>query len=125
MAKTLTIHIKSVGEALEGFRKTFSDVAAGRRVKRRKGVSFTSVEAARSLLTPSRLALLHMVRTERPGSILELAKMAHRNVKGIREDLQRLKTYGLIRMAGAPNPGKRRTRVPQVPFDEIKLKIAL
>ena len=125
MAKTLTIQIKSVGEALEGFRKTFNDVAAGRRVKRRDGVYFTSIEAARSLLTPSRLALLHMVRTERPGSISELAKMAHRDVKGVRKDLQRLKTYGLIRMAGVPNSGKRRTRVPQVPFDKIKLKIAL
>ena len=66
-----------------------------------------------------------MVRRERPGSISELAKMAHRDVKGVREDLQRLKTYGLIRMADVSNSGKRRTRVPQVPFDEIKLKIAL
>lgn len=35
MAKTLTIQIKSVGEALEGFRETFKAYDAGRRVSRR------------------------------------------------------------------------------------------
>ena len=46
MAKTLTIKIKSVGETLEGFRETFKAYEAGRRVSRREGVYFTSIEAA-------------------------------------------------------------------------------
>ena len=33
MAKTLTIEIKSMGDALEGFRKTFKAVARGERVR--------------------------------------------------------------------------------------------
>ena len=68
-AKTLTIQIKSAGEALEGFREAFKAVEAGRRVSRREGVYFTSIEAARNLLTPNRLALLRAIRTRRPGSI--------------------------------------------------------
>ena len=50
MARTLKIRIKSAEKALEGFGKTFKDVEAGRRVKKREGVYFTSIEAARNLL---------------------------------------------------------------------------
>ena len=35
MARTLTIHIKPVGEALQGFTRTFTALEAGRRVSRR------------------------------------------------------------------------------------------
>ena len=125
MAKTLTIQIKSVGTALEGFRRTFKDVAAGRRVERREGVYFTSIEAARNLLTRNRLALLRAVRSGRPGSIYELAKMVDRDLKNVQDDLRLLETYGLIRMADATRSGKRRVRVPRALFDEIVLKIAI
>ena len=80
MAKMLTIQIWSVGEATEGFRKTFNDTAAGPRSKKHEGVYFTSIEAARSLLTPTRLALLRAVRSERPRSIYELAEMVRRDL---------------------------------------------
>ena len=125
MAKTLTIQIKSAGTALEGFRRTFKDVAAGRRVERREGVYFTSIEAARNLLTRNRLALLRAVRSGRPGSIYELAKIVDRDLKNVQDDLRLLETYGLIRMADATRSGKRRVRVPQALFDEIDLKIAI
>jgi len=125
MAKTLTIQIKSAGEALEGFRATFKDVEAGRRVSRREGLYFTSIEAARNLLTPNRLALLRTVRSGRPGSIYELAKMVGRDLKNVRDDLRLLESYGLIRMAHATRSGKRRVRVPEAVFDQIELKIAI
>jgi predicted transcriptional regulator len=69
MAKTLTIEIKSMGDALEGFRKTFKAVERGDRVARHQGVYFTSIEAARNLLTRNRLALLRAIRAKHPGSI--------------------------------------------------------
>lgn len=125
MARTLKIRIKSAEKALEGFRKTFKDLEAGRRVKRREGVYFTSIEAARNLLTPNRLALLRAVRSGRPGSIYELSRMVNRDLKNVQDDLRILETYGLIRMADATRTGKRRVRVPQSLFDEIELKIAI
>jgi predicted transcriptional regulator len=125
MAKTLTIRIKSADTALEGFRKTFKAVEAGRRVKKREGVYFTSIEAARNLLTPNRLALLRAVRSGRPGSIYELAKMVDRDLKNVQDDLRLLEAYGLIRMADATRSGKRRVRVPEALFDQIELKIAI
>jgi len=125
MAKTLTIRIKSADTALEGFRKTFKDVEAGRRVNKREGVYFTSIEAARNLLTPNRLALLRAVRSQRPGSIYELAKIVDRDLKNVQDDLRLLETYGLIRMADSTRSGKRRVRVPEALFDQIELKIAI
>ena len=125
MAKTLTIRIKSADKALEEFRKTFKHVEAGRRVRKREGVYFTSIEAARNLLTPNRLALLRAVRAQRPGSIYELSRIVNRDLKNVQDDLRILETYGLVRMADATRSGKRRVRVPQSMFYEIELKIAI
>lgn len=125
MAKTLTIRIKSPGAALEGFRKTFEEVAAGHRVAEREGVYFTSIEAARNLLTPNRLALLRSIRAQRPASIYELAKRLKRDAKNVQEDLRLLEEYGLIRMSPGAGTGRRRTKVPEVLFSEIALKIAI
>lgn len=125
MAKTLTIKIKPVGEALESFRQTFRAVTAGRRISRRDGVYFTSIEAARNLLTPNRLALLRAIRAERPGSTYELAKRLKRDLKNVQQELRLLEEYGLIRIANGRSVGKRRTKVPEALFAEIALKIAI
>ena len=125
MAKTLTIQIKSAGEAFDGFRETFKAVEAGRRVSRREGVYFTSIEAARNLLTPNRLALLRAIRARRQGSIYELANIAGRDLKHVQDDLRLLERSGLVRMSHGRSSGKRRVRIPQAVFDEISLKIAI
>ena len=125
MAKTLTIRIKAAAEALEGFRQTFKSLANGRRVSHRDGVCFTSVEAARNLLTPNRLALLRAVRTQRPDSTYELAKRLKRDLKNVQQDLRLLEEYGLIRITKGRSAGKRRTKVPEALFGEIALKIAI
>ncbi len=125
MAKTLTIRIKSADKALEEFRQTFKEVEAGRRVTKREGIYCTSIEAARNLLTPNRLALLRAVRSGRPGSIYELSRMVNRDLKNVQDDLRILETYGLVRMADATRSGKRRVRVPRSMFDQIQLEIAI
>ena len=125
MAKTLTIQIKPVGEALAGFRETFKAAASGQRPRRRRGVYFTSIEAARNLLTPSRLALLRAIRTKRPGSVYELAKLVGRNLKNVQDDLGILERYGLVRLSRGRRAGKRKVTIPEALFGEIALKIAI
>jgi predicted transcriptional regulator len=123
MSKTLTIKIRPVGGAMADFRETFRALETGRRVTRREGVYFTSIEAARNLLTPSRLAVLRAVRTKRPRSIYELAKTLKRDFKNVQEDLRILERYGLVRVA--KSRGSRRARVPEALFGEIALRIAI
>ena len=125
MAKTLTIRIGSLDEGLKRFRAAYKAVEAGRPVVRREGVYFTSLAAARNLLTPSRLALLRSVRTKRPHSIYELAKVVGRDLKNVQGDLRTLERYGLVRMSRGHAIGKRRIKTPQAMFGEIALRIAI
>ena len=83
------------------------------------------ITAARNLLTPNRLALLRAIRTRRPGSIYELAKIAGRDLKNVQDDLRLLERYGLVRMSHGRSSGKRKVRIPQAVFNEISLKIAI
>ena len=129
MAKTLTIRIKPLGEAMATFRQTFKALEGSTRskarVQRREEVFFTSIEAARKLLTPNRLSLLRAIRTERPGSMYALARRVGRDLKNVQQDLRLLESYGLVRMARS-RPGKgRRTKAPEALFTEIALKIAI
>lgn len=125
MPKTLTIQIRSAGGATKGFREGFKTVEADRRLPRRDDVYFTSIEAARNLLTPNRLAMLRTIRNKRPGSIYELAKIIGRDLKNVQDDLRLLERYGLIRLASGTRSGNRRVRVPHAVFDRIALKIAI
>jgi predicted transcriptional regulator len=125
MAKTLTIRVSSLDEGLQRFRETYKAVEAGRPVARREGVYFTSLAAARNLLTRSRLALLRAVRTKRPRSIYELAKIVGRDLKNVQDDLRTLERYGLVRVSWGRTIGKRRVKIPQAVFGEIALRIAI
>ena len=125
MSKTLTIRVRSIDEALEGFRTTFKAVATGQRVEKREGVYFSSIEAARNLLTPGRLALLRAIRAKRPGSIYELAKVVGRDLKNVQEDVKLLERYGLVHLSRGRGAGKRVVRTPRTTCSEIALRIAI
>ena len=125
MKKTLTIRIKTFDEALEDFRRTYKSVQAGKSAVAEEALYFTSIEAARKLLTRSRLALLHAIRQHRPRSIYQLAKLVGRNLKNVQTDLQLLERYGLVRFEEARGDSNRRVKAAIVPFEEIAVKIAL
>ena len=130
MAKTLTIKIKTVNEAMETFRTSFRDLAThgGKRSRSqpREAVSFSSIEAARKLLTPNRLTLLRVIKAKRPASIYALAHLLGRDLKNVQQDLRLLETYGLVRMGGGPKSRTgRKPKAPQAVFDEIALRIAI
>ena len=125
MARTLTIRIKPTEQVLRDFGTTFKAIVAKRSVRSKEGVYFTSIEAARNLLTPNRLALVRAIRKERPRSIYALAKAVGRDMKNVQDDLRILEEYGLVRLAASRGRGKRRTRTPEALFDEIMLKIAI
>ena len=125
VARTLTIKIRSFDDALEGFGRTFKALQAGKRVTRKRGVYFTSLEAARNLLTPRRLGLLRAIRKQKPQSIYQLATIVGRNLKNVQTDLQLLEQYGLVTLSESRSPANRRIKVPRVPSNEISLKIAI
>jgi predicted transcriptional regulator len=88
-----------------------------------ESLSFESLEAFRKILTPKRMELVRLIRHEKPSSIYELAKLARRDIKNIREDLALLKNLGLVELVN-----DRRIRavvIPRVKYDELKIAIAI
>lgn len=64
--KRLKVGVRPLEEGLQEFRATLKALQAGKTVPKRTGVYFVSVEAMRQVLTPSRLTLLHLIRSRRP-----------------------------------------------------------
>ena len=117
------IDIKSLETGLEDFRATWKAVAAGKKVPRRTGTYFTSLEAARKVLTPKRLQLLRAIRRGRPDSLSQLARLLGRDFKNVHADVQALAASGLISLR--KTPAGRPTTVPRVPFSTIEFRIAV
>lgn len=125
MSKTLTIRIKPAAEVLEDFRKTFNAVQEGRHVTPQKGAYFSSIEAVRKFLTRERLTLLRVIRTHHPSSTDELAKLVNRGIKNVQNDIKLLERHGLVRLSESRRGQKGTVKVPEAPFGEIALRIAI
>ncbi len=117
------IEIRTLEEGLKDFRTTWKAVATGKKVRPSKGTYFTSLEAARKVLTPKRLQLLRAIRQSRPNSVYQLARLIGRDFKNVHADVQALAAYGLVSLKKA-RAGRRPT-VPRVPFSAIEFRIAV
>lgn len=119
-AKKVKIGIRSVKSAMDDFVKTAEVVKRGEKVKKESGVCFTSLEAFRKALTPQRLGLLRLIRDTAPASLHELARLAHRNIKNVSEDVRYLAQVGLVDLREAEKKVSAR-----VSYDKILLEIAV
>jgi predicted transcriptional regulator len=118
--KKIRIGIKDLKTALTDFAEKAEAIERGEKVKKESGLYFTSFEAFRKALTPKRLELLHTIKTEKPTSINELARMAKRDVKNIADDVKYLEQIGLLEKVETT----RRT-APVINYDKIALEIAV
>jgi predicted transcriptional regulator len=125
MRKTLTIQIKPLSDLFGDFRAAFKAAEHGGTIKRREGVYFTSIEAARNFLTRERLALLRTIRTRHPRSIYDLARIVDRDLKNVQQDVALLERHRLVRFTEKRRGPKSKIKVPEAPFAEIALKIAI
>ena len=124
--KNINISIKSTKEVLEEFAKTLHKVREnpskyGKHHKQE--LSFESVKAFRNVFTEKRMELLHLVKKNSPKSIYELAKIAKRDIKSVKTDIQLLTQLDLISLKEL-NDARNRV-MPIVDFDKIRLEIAI
>jgi predicted transcriptional regulator len=122
--KTVTFSIEPFAQSLKRFKQTFAAVQAGRDVEAQEIAGFTSLEAARNFLTRERLGLLRAIKNGHPGSIYALARMVDRDLKNVQEDIRILERHALVKITKRPR-GSRKIKVPEVPFEEIALRIAI
>lgn len=122
MEKVKKLRITSLERMLDDFVKTGEAIERGEKVKPVKGakVYFTSFEALRKVLTPKRLELLHTIKTKKPESINELARMAKRDLKNVSDDVKYLERVGLIEKK---ETGKK--TAPVVTYDKLSFEMAV
>ena len=118
--RKIKIGIKDVETTLNEFVKTGEAIERGEKVKKETGIYFTNLEAFRKCLTPKRLELLHIIKTKRPSSINELARLAKRDLKNVADDVKYLEKIGLIEKKVT-----KRKIAPVINYDKIALEIAV
>jgi len=79
--KKVKIEIKDINDIFEDVKETIRKIGKGEKLKpvKEPEIYFTSFEAFRKALTPKKLELLHIIKTKKPQSINELARMAKRD----------------------------------------------
>jgi predicted transcriptional regulator len=117
------IEIESLEAGVKDFKAAWKAGAAGQPVTPRQGTYFTSLEAARKVLTPKRLELLRAIRRNRPASVSQLAQLVGRDFKNVYGDVQALAQCGLVSLTTRRTG--RRTTVPRVPFSVLEFRIAV
>ena len=120
--KTIRIKLKSVDQALDEAISTMKATEKGKQVKHRKGEYFENLDAARSILTENRLALLRLIRKYKPDSVSELARLAKRDFKHVYGDVELLQDLGLVHSTA--NKQGKPTRLTS-DTTEIVFKIAV
>ena len=118
--KTIKIGIKPLRTAMDDFVAAGEALVHGETVREEAGIYFTSVEAFRRAITPRRMELVHIIKTSKPKSINQLAKLTRRNIKNVAEDVRFLVQAGLVETETEDN-----RLTPQVDYDEIDLRIAV
>jgi predicted transcriptional regulator len=121
--KNIKLGIRSLDAAFGEWAETFEKVRKGKKVEKRRGVYFTSLEAMRKVLTGKRLELLHVIKKQQPDSVYELSKIVKRDIKNVNGDLELLKNIGLVSITKARQGRGRVT--PRVNYDKIQLEIGV
>ena len=81
-------------------------------------ISFPDFETLGRVITGARVQLLNCIRTQKPKSIQELARLVGRNFKNVYGDVQLLVEFGLIELR---HGGPRRAAVPVARYSELIL----
>lgn len=121
--KNIKLGIRSLEMAFDEWAETFEKAQKGKKVGKRRGVYFTSLEAMRKVLTEKRLQLLHVIKEQQPASVYELSKLVKRDIKNVNGDLELLRDIGLVSITKA-REGRERV-VPRVNYDKIQLEIGV
>jgi predicted transcriptional regulator len=88
----------------------------------KKDYDFSGLQALRNLLTNEKARLLHVIKTQEPKSIYELAKKLGRGFKSVNDDLKLLERFGFIELVEEKTKNRTRHK-PEIVVDSIKVNI--
>jgi len=118
--KEIRIVVRPFEEDFDEVVDTFNKIERGEDVKDEK-IVVESLDVLRKALTPERLRIIHVIKTKKPESIYELAKILGRDRASVTRDLEYLKLLGLIEFEDVKDV--RDKKKPVVTYDEIVISI--
>ncbi len=95
-----------------------------RRITSNKEYDFGGLALFRKIISNEKAKLMHVIKTKKPKSVYELAKMLERDFKSVREDVKLLEEFGFINML-AEKTGKRDRHRPILVVDSMHVHIKL
>ena len=88
----------------------------------KKDYDFSGILALRQLLSNEKARILHVIKTQKPTSIYDLAKKLDRGFKSVNDDVKLLERFGFIELIEEKT--KRRTRHrPIIVVDTITIHL--
>jgi len=117
--KTRTITLKHEQGAFSAF---FSRIRGTKTSE--KTAESPDVLMLRSMLSPEKARLLHIIKAKQPNSLYELAKILGRDFKAVRHDVSVLEHFGMIEMIPV-HKGKRKKLKPILVIDELKINLQI
>ena len=88
----------------------------------KKDYNFSGIHALRQLLSNEKARILHVIKTQQPKSIYELAKKLNRGFKAVSDDLKLLERFGFIELIEEKTK-KRIRHKPIIIVDSVKINI--
>lgn len=85
---------------------------------------FEALSALRKLLSNQKARLLHVIKTKKPSSIYELAKLLKRDLKSVNNDIKLLQRFGAIELI-SEKTGAREKHKPIIVIDAINIKFRI
>lgn len=95
-----------------------------KRFRSEKSKETSELSMLKSILSPEKARILHILRTKQPNSIYEITKLLGRNFKAVRQDISLLERAGLIEMIPI-HKGNRTKLKPILVVDKLEINIEL
>ena len=120
--KNITVGIKSFKTVLDEAKNVMKRLDVGEKVAKKKtGIYFENIDTMRKIITEERIRILHVIKTEHPSSIYELAKLLKRDLKNVSDDVHYLAQVGLLELEKT-KVGREKT-TPKVGYSKILVEI--
>ncbi|MFA7707932.1 MAG: hypothetical protein WCX73_03210 [Candidatus Pacearchaeota archaeon] len=90
----------------------------------KKDYDFSGILALRQLLSNEKARMLHIIKTQRPKSIYDLAKKLERGFKSVNDDIKLLERFGFIELIEEKTKNRRRYK-PEIVVDTIIINLKI
>jgi len=115
----MTKEIKTRTVTLAGKEGGFSTIFSRFKGKKKQE---SEVFQLRQLFSNERAKLIHTIKTNKPDSMYELAKILGRDFKAVRHDIKILEDFGIVELISSHKHGRERLK-PVVDADQVVITI--